>query len=91
MFLGGAVAMYGPPLLLAIGALLIHSSRASRKIVYLTVFIGLSILLTLLISVFGPNALGPWIFMIGPAIVITVVRLVMALVIDPRSRRSVGE
>lgn len=91
MVLGGMVTVYGPPLFLAVGALLISSSHALRKIIYLAVFLGLSILLTILIGVSWPDALGQWAFILGPAAVIAAIRLVVAFVIDLPSRRSVGE
>ncbi|MEV7969737.1 hypothetical protein AB0O34_27720 [Sphaerisporangium sp. NPDC088356] len=91
MVLGGMVMLYGPPLFLAVGALLISSSHALPKIVYLAVFLGLSISLTTLIAVSWPDAVGPWAFIFGPAVVIAAIRLVVALVIDLPSGNSVGE
>ncbi|WP_214415347.1 hypothetical protein [Sphaerisporangium fuscum] len=79
------ITVYGPSLLLAVGALMIGSPQPVRRVFYLAVFLGSSIFVALMVGVLWRDVLGICVTTLAPAVVIAAIRLVAAFVVRSSS------
>ncbi|WP_055483272.1 hypothetical protein [Sphaerimonospora mesophila] len=83
--------VYALPVVVTVLSLLVTSSRPWRKVLYLTASIGVCVLLAVLGGLLIEDRPGLWLFVFGPAALITGIRLIVTAVLDlPASEHVAG-
>jgi len=83
--------VYALPVAVTLISLLVASSRPWRKVLYLAAFIGVAVLSGVLGNLFIEDEPGLWLFILGPAVVVTGIRLIIASILDlPTSENGTG-
>jgi hypothetical protein len=89
--LAAMLIVYALPVIVTFLSLLVTSSRPWRKVLYLAASIGVSVLLAALGNLLIQNEPGLWLFIFGPAVVVTGIRLIITAILDlPTSEHVTG-
>jgi hypothetical protein len=89
--LAAMLIVYALPVIVTFLSLLVTSSRPWRKVLYLAASIGASVLLAALGNLLIQNEPGLWLFIFGPAVVVTGIRLIITAILDlPTSEHVTG-
>ena len=83
--------VYALPVAVTLISLLVSSSRSWRKVLYLAAFIGVAVLSGVLGNLFLEDEPGLWLFIFGPAVVVTGIRLIITVILDlPNTENGTG-
>ncbi|AWS40353.1 hypothetical protein [Streptosporangium sp. 'caverna'] len=86
--LGSMLIVYSLPVIMSVFSLLVTSSRPWRKVLYLAASIGVYVLLATLGNLLIEEEPGLWMFIFGPAVLITGIRLIISTILDlPTSKQ----
>jgi hypothetical protein len=89
LMLAAMLIVYALPVIVTALSLLVTSSRPCRKVLYLAASIGAYILLAVLGNLLLEDEPGLWMFIFGPAVLVTGIRLIIATVLDLLTSKQV--